>query len=321
MQTVSKPIGDVAKQMEETLADSAEKTAGLRKLLEAKDCFVRAALPVVLVIACLFGCMAPDVSAAEPQRDQYGATIPADGYEVYNRVARDNRPGDLAEAEYRYLRDNMPRGDGLRGLTTRELEAIDPWYRENSDQLAFEQTYGGYTYDQLGSYAGSATKEEHEASVRAHERAEAVQDAQRRADANARKAAASQSWKPKQPLPSPSRDEADSQEWREAEVAKQARKAKKNTRGKSTAISPHAPLAVAFSMLGGFTRYMPAEAAILFPRLRVLQLIWNTNGNGSACANGQCGVSAIKPLPLPANPLPSATKPVKPIAPKPTIVK
>ena len=255
LQTVSKPIGEVAKQMEEALTDSAEKTAGLRKLLEAKDCFVRAALPIVVVIYCLFGCM-PHLSAAEP-------------------------------------------------------------------------TYGGYNYDPLGSYAGSATKEEHEASVRAHERAEAVQDAQRRADANARKAAASQSWKPKQPLPSPSRDEADSQEWREAEVAKwkaaydreQARKAKKNTRGKSTAIIPHAPLAVAFSMLGGFTRYMPAEAAILFPRLRVLQLIWNTNGNGSACANGQCGVSAIKPLPLPANPLPSATKPVKPMAPKPTIVK
>jgi hypothetical protein len=29
---------------ENTLPDSAEKTAGLRKLLEAKDCLVRAAL-------------------------------------------------------------------------------------------------------------------------------------------------------------------------------------------------------------------------------------------------------------------------------------
>lgn len=31
--------------MEANLRDGPEKTAGLRKLLEAKDCFVRAALP------------------------------------------------------------------------------------------------------------------------------------------------------------------------------------------------------------------------------------------------------------------------------------
>ena len=45
LQTVSKPIGDLARVMDATLPDGAEKTAGLRKLLEAKDCFVRAALP------------------------------------------------------------------------------------------------------------------------------------------------------------------------------------------------------------------------------------------------------------------------------------
>lgn len=44
LQATSKPIGDLAKAMAENLPDSAEKTAGLRKLLEAKDCFVRAAL-------------------------------------------------------------------------------------------------------------------------------------------------------------------------------------------------------------------------------------------------------------------------------------
>jgi hypothetical protein len=44
LQEVSKPIGDLAKQMEETLPDGPEKSAGMRKLLEAKDCFVRAAL-------------------------------------------------------------------------------------------------------------------------------------------------------------------------------------------------------------------------------------------------------------------------------------
>lgn len=44
LQEVSKPVGDLAKLMEEMLPDGAEKSAGMRKLLEAKDCFVRAAL-------------------------------------------------------------------------------------------------------------------------------------------------------------------------------------------------------------------------------------------------------------------------------------
>lgn len=44
LQEVSKPIGELAKLMNETLADGPEKSAGLRKLLEAKDCLVRAKL-------------------------------------------------------------------------------------------------------------------------------------------------------------------------------------------------------------------------------------------------------------------------------------
>ena len=44
LQKVSKSIGDVAKEMESLLPAGAEKSAGLRKLLEAKDCFVRASL-------------------------------------------------------------------------------------------------------------------------------------------------------------------------------------------------------------------------------------------------------------------------------------
>jgi len=44
LQAVSKPIGELAKTMDETLPDGAEKSAGLRKLLEAKDCLVRALL-------------------------------------------------------------------------------------------------------------------------------------------------------------------------------------------------------------------------------------------------------------------------------------
>ena len=44
LQAVSKPFGDLAKQIVETLPQNAERTAGLRKLLEAKDCAVRALL-------------------------------------------------------------------------------------------------------------------------------------------------------------------------------------------------------------------------------------------------------------------------------------
>lgn len=43
LQTVSKPISELAMQMN-NLPDSSEKAAGMRKLLEAKDCFVRSAL-------------------------------------------------------------------------------------------------------------------------------------------------------------------------------------------------------------------------------------------------------------------------------------
>lgn len=44
LQEISKPICELAKLMEEKLFDGPEKSAGMRKLVEAKDCFVRAAL-------------------------------------------------------------------------------------------------------------------------------------------------------------------------------------------------------------------------------------------------------------------------------------
>lgn len=44
LQEVSKPIGELAKAMDAALPNGPEKTTGLRKLLEAKDCFVRSAL-------------------------------------------------------------------------------------------------------------------------------------------------------------------------------------------------------------------------------------------------------------------------------------
>ena len=44
LQEVSKACYDLAQLMENTLSDGAEKSAGMRKLLEAKDCFVRSQL-------------------------------------------------------------------------------------------------------------------------------------------------------------------------------------------------------------------------------------------------------------------------------------
>lgn len=43
LQDVSRDVAGLAEKMD-ALPDGAEKSAGLRKLLEAKDCFVRARL-------------------------------------------------------------------------------------------------------------------------------------------------------------------------------------------------------------------------------------------------------------------------------------
>ena len=42
LQEVVKPIAELAHLMEDTLPDGPEKSVGMRKLLEAKDAFVRA---------------------------------------------------------------------------------------------------------------------------------------------------------------------------------------------------------------------------------------------------------------------------------------
>ena len=44
LRMISKPFSDLAQNYDESLPDCAEKAAGLRKLLEAKDCMVRAYL-------------------------------------------------------------------------------------------------------------------------------------------------------------------------------------------------------------------------------------------------------------------------------------
>lgn len=45
LKAISQPCHDLAEAMISALPDGPELTTGLRKLLEAKDCFVRAALP------------------------------------------------------------------------------------------------------------------------------------------------------------------------------------------------------------------------------------------------------------------------------------
>jgi len=44
LKRVSAPFGDLAQQIVETLPSNPERTVALRKLLEAKDCAVRALL-------------------------------------------------------------------------------------------------------------------------------------------------------------------------------------------------------------------------------------------------------------------------------------
>jgi len=49
LQEISKPFSELANALEELLPDSSEKSAGMRKLLEAKDCFVRAKLDALKI--------------------------------------------------------------------------------------------------------------------------------------------------------------------------------------------------------------------------------------------------------------------------------
>ncbi|MGE0525871.1 MAG: hypothetical protein AB7G93_09625 [Bdellovibrionales bacterium] len=44
LQKISKPFGELAQQIVDTLPQNPERTVALRKLLEAKDCAVRAQL-------------------------------------------------------------------------------------------------------------------------------------------------------------------------------------------------------------------------------------------------------------------------------------
>lgn len=67
LQAVSKPFGELAMHIEATLPPNAEKTTALRKLLEAKDCAVRALLykPV------------EGINAPKPEMDAGGISLSA----------------------------------------------------------------------------------------------------------------------------------------------------------------------------------------------------------------------------------------------------
>lgn len=54
LQEPSKACAELATKIDETLPEGPEKTTGLRKLLEAKDCFVRALLEKAIVLLFLF---------------------------------------------------------------------------------------------------------------------------------------------------------------------------------------------------------------------------------------------------------------------------
>ncbi len=44
LQAISKPFGEIARQLDADLPSNPEKTTAFRKLLEAKDCAVRAVI-------------------------------------------------------------------------------------------------------------------------------------------------------------------------------------------------------------------------------------------------------------------------------------
>ena len=55
LRDVSRQCYELALAMDDALPEGAEKTAGLRKLLEAKDCFVRAVWRRTMLCAGAFG--------------------------------------------------------------------------------------------------------------------------------------------------------------------------------------------------------------------------------------------------------------------------
>lgn len=87
LRAVSQPCADLAADMVNAIPDGPELTAGLRKLLEAKDCFVRAELDRTgeRVIAS---------SAPAVKEERHGWTD--HGYPCCDKVGHDNPHGATA---------------------------------------------------------------------------------------------------------------------------------------------------------------------------------------------------------------------------------
>lgn len=86
LQAVSKPVGELAEIMDARLPDGPEKSAGLRKLLEAKDCFVRAALGCVV-----FFCLSPFCLSSDDWQPSTRETAAYPG-PIMNLLAGRGRP-------------------------------------------------------------------------------------------------------------------------------------------------------------------------------------------------------------------------------------
>jgi len=107
LQIISKPIGQLAELLEALLPAGPEKSAGMRKLLEAKDCMVRAALDVPAAdllasapitdsdrIEVLYGMMFGTLGIDEATVEKLLAPLDVKGFEDLNpevmRQALDN---------------------------------------------------------------------------------------------------------------------------------------------------------------------------------------------------------------------------------------
>lgn len=88
LRDVSEPIGELARDLAEILPDGPELTTGLRKLLEAKDCLVRAAIEGTITRSRPW--VAPNARGEEIERGRPPATADVDAY-LKGEV---DRPGD-----------------------------------------------------------------------------------------------------------------------------------------------------------------------------------------------------------------------------------
>lgn len=93
LQDVARPIAGLAKQIDESLPDGPEKSAGLRKLLEAKDCFVRALLTLLIFAVCYS-------ASAEDRAFPRGAK-PSPRHELLK--APQHQPCDSIPAQFAYV--------------------------------------------------------------------------------------------------------------------------------------------------------------------------------------------------------------------------